>query len=388
VIRLLFTWEAYEPVEGQLDTDYLNTLSDIADYAGELGLRVIIDFHQDGYSRHLAGGCGDGFPEWTIPPGLTKDTPDNDWLCITWPVLVSADPDVHAAYSAFYADTHGVRSRYLGTMSVLAAHFADHPAVIGFDLMNEPWGWEDSEIAPLYNDAAEVIRAQMPEAILWVEGHASTNNGITQSALPKPEFENYAYAPHFYEAAVLASHIWTGIPTGVEFGFETMIAKAHDLDAPLFVGEFGTHGGTLNATAYMELHYDQLDKYFASSVQWNYTPRWTEEFKDGWNREDLSIVDHTGELRGNFTIRPQPQRFAGTPLEFSAEDSKVTVRWSNDPDAGDTRIFVPADHLWDTTTLQINTVGSGLACTYDAMTNLLSCSSEQLGEMTVFITPP
>jgi endoglycosylceramidase len=306
---------------------------------------------------------------------------------VTWPALVLADPDVHAAFADFYADTYGVRSRYLGLMSVLAAHFAEHPAVIGYDMFNEPWGWEDTEIGPLYEDTAAVIRAQHPEAILWVEGHASTNNGISQTNLSRPTFDNYAYAPHFYEASVLATHLWTGIPTGVEYGFGTMASKAQEWNVPLFLGEFGTHGGTVNAEAYMELHYDQLDQLLASSVQWNYTPRWTEEDKDGWNREDLSIVDESGKLRGNFTVRPQPQRIGGLPTAFRADEQEVELRWENDPSAGTTHFFLPAQHLWGTDTPEVIPDGFGLACSYNSTHSRVSCESTQGGKMTVTVRP-
>jgi endoglycosylceramidase len=387
VIRLLFIWEAYETQEGVFDADYLAALTDIADAAGERGLRVILDFHQDGYSRFLANGCGDGFPQWSIPPGLSQDSPDNGAECALWPALVLADADVHSAFSDFYADTHGVRTAYLSLWSDLAAHFSTHPAVIGYDLFNEPWGWEATEISPLYEDAAAAIRTEHPEAILFIEGHASTNNGITQTLLSKPTFDNVAYAPHFYEAAVLGTHIWSGLSQGVEHGFSTMTAKANDWKVPLFVGEFGTHGDTVNAPAYLELHYDQLDAHLASAVQWNYTPKWTEQEKDGWNHEDLSIIDANGGLRDNFTPRPQPQRFAGTGLEFRADDRAVVVRWNNDPAAGETVFFLPAPTLWSTANPVLSPDGSNLECHYTLSDWRVRCVSDQNGEMKLTVTP-
>src|SRR5262249_23634616 len=69
VIRLLFVWEAYEPFEGKQVQKYLDYLTRIADEAWSHGIYTIVDFHQDGYSRFF-GGCGEGFPKWTIPPGM------------------------------------------------------------------------------------------------------------------------------------------------------------------------------------------------------------------------------------------------------------------------------------------------------------------------------
>lgn len=35
-----------------------------------VGVHVIVDMHQDGHSRWMNAGCGEGFPKWTIPPAL------------------------------------------------------------------------------------------------------------------------------------------------------------------------------------------------------------------------------------------------------------------------------------------------------------------------------
>jgi len=53
-IRLLVIWEAVEPRErGQYDTAYLGYLREIVRLAGEQGLTVLLDMHQDIFSRHL-----------------------------------------------------------------------------------------------------------------------------------------------------------------------------------------------------------------------------------------------------------------------------------------------------------------------------------------------
>jgi hypothetical protein len=53
-IRLLVIWEAVEPVRrGQYDAAYLSYLREIVKLAGEHGLYVLVDMHQDIFSRHL-----------------------------------------------------------------------------------------------------------------------------------------------------------------------------------------------------------------------------------------------------------------------------------------------------------------------------------------------
>ena len=56
--------------------------------------------------------------------------------------------------------------------SALAETFADNPAVIAYDLLNEPFGDEVREIGPLYEDVAARIRKHDTKAILFIEPQA------------------------------------------------------------------------------------------------------------------------------------------------------------------------------------------------------------------------
>ncbi len=53
-MRLLVLWEAVEPrKKGEYDQEYLDYLRELVKQANEYGLYVLIDFHQDIFSRHL-----------------------------------------------------------------------------------------------------------------------------------------------------------------------------------------------------------------------------------------------------------------------------------------------------------------------------------------------
>lgn len=54
-----------------------------------------------------------------------------------------------------------------------AETFADNPAVIGYDILNEPYGDEVTEIGPLYEDTAKRIRKYDKKAILFIEPQVS-----------------------------------------------------------------------------------------------------------------------------------------------------------------------------------------------------------------------
>lgn len=60
VVRLVFSWEAYESTHGVRDASYLAQYRTLLDAAHAHGIGVIVEFHQDVFSSAY---CGDGFPE-------------------------------------------------------------------------------------------------------------------------------------------------------------------------------------------------------------------------------------------------------------------------------------------------------------------------------------
>jgi endoglycosylceramidase len=389
VIRLLFLWEAYEPVAGGFDEGYLEDLRGIAAAAWARGMYVIVDIHQDGFSRFASRGSGDGFPLWAV--SRKACTPDNGPRCKHWPVLMATDPTTYRSFDDFFADAAGVRTRYLMMLARLAETFAATPGVIGYDLINEPWGDEVTDLAPLYADAAAVIRARHPAAILFLEGHVTTNCGL-QTKLPRPAFGNAAYAPHYYKPTPMALGRWHGAVRTINRAFANMAAKAAEWNAPLFVGEFGMGAEIRGTGDYVATVYDHLDACLASGAQWNYTPHWNPRDKDGWNGEDFSILDSQGCLRPNFRPRPYPRHTAGLPLWFRYQDAEpasgrprtATFVWHHAPERGDTELFVPEGLFPEGSSLAVEP--ADVVCHRDRSRQLLVCRASRAGQVTLRIT--
>ncbi len=393
VIRLLFTWEAYEPQPGAYNEQYLSQLTAIADAAWARGLYVIIDLHQDAYSRFVAKGCGDGFPSWAIATTAKPSTPDNGPDCRNYLKFaeVVVDPNTVDSFAEFYANTAGVRSRYLRLFQRLAHHFAGHPGVIGYDLLNEPWG-DEAKLGQLYEEAAVVIRAADPGAILFIEPDILVSAGVP-TRLPQPSFANFSYAPHFYDVAFLASHVYSGNALPTLLGYINMTRQAADFNAPLFIGEIGAYAVDSGAAAYMDLQYHMLDASLLSAAQWNYTPAWNPVTKDGFDGQDLSIVDGNGNIRPNFRIRPYAQRTAGTPLrltvvqEQTGQPNSIELEWNHQPGIGATVLYVPRQSFFGSAPVKIEQSGSGLSCVFDSSATKVQCLSEKEGLMRVKVRP-
>jgi len=174
-LRLLTTWEAVEHKgPGQYDTAYLDYFAEIAGQAGEYGLYVFIDFHQDVWSR-MSGG--DGAPGWTFEAvgldfttfhasgaahvmqakydyargGRQEDSyPMMTWAnnyrmpanAIMWTLFFAGDLFVPEFKIDGRTAQDFLQSHYLGAMREIAKRVKGLPHVLGFDTLNEPGtGW-------------------------------------------------------------------------------------------------------------------------------------------------------------------------------------------------------------------------------------------------------
>jgi hypothetical protein len=228
----------------------------------------------------------------------------------------------------------------------------------------------------------------------------STNNGILPSMLPKPTgYDNYAYAPHFYDYLTMAFEAYYHINAEINFGFINMSHKAKRLGAPLFISEFGMNEAYENVGDYIDVLYKRINSYMANGTQWGFTPAWSDGFKDWWNYESYSIVKGPNgkqDLQPNYQMRPFVRYVAGTPkkIDISKDGKHIKLKWRNDPDAGAgdgkgrTEIFIPKGDLYGTDTPKVKT-SRNLTCEWlDPEVEVLACSSDKKGRtMEVEIKP-
>ncbi len=391
-IRLPFIWEAFEPEPGRYDSSYMARMTAIAAAAWDRGLYVIVDIHQDGFSRNTTRGCGCGFPLWAISPRATPREPDNGCDCKSWALQELTDPNMHRSFSDFYADNYGVRTRYLAMLGEVASAFAAIPGVIGYDPLNEPWGDERREIVPLYRDAARALRARHPTAILFLEAHGPTAAGV-RTRLPNPGLDNIAFAPHYYKPLAIALEDWGGQTAAIDRAFLRMEAKAAEWGVPLILGEMGIQGGAGRAGDYVDYLYDRVDAKLASALQWNVAPHWTPHFGDGWNGEDFSILDGSGRPRPNYRPRPYPRRVAGQPLSFRFAAStpprgcpRLEFVWLHRPGIGPTEIVVPTGAFPPDARPSIEPADA--VCRWDPARRLLTCDSPRPSTIRVILEVP
>jgi hypothetical protein len=174
-LRLLTTWEAIEHAgPGQYDEAYLDYYAAIARRAGDYGLYVFVDFHQDVWSR-MTGG--DGAPAWLferVGLDFTKfhaagaahvmqykydyargGRQEDRYPMMTWSnnYRMPANAVMWTLFFAgklytpdFKIDGRNIQDflqgHYLGAVREVARRVKDMPHVLGFDTLNEPsTGW-------------------------------------------------------------------------------------------------------------------------------------------------------------------------------------------------------------------------------------------------------
>jgi hypothetical protein len=133
--RHLIFWDAVEPEPGVYDQDYLDRVEERLDWYHEHELTVVLDMHQDIYSGVFGG---DGAPEWAVETDGLEFAGGEDGS--PW-YLANVDPAVQAATMNFFIPERGhpeLREHYVGAWQAVVERFADHPAVVGYDVMNEP----------------------------------------------------------------------------------------------------------------------------------------------------------------------------------------------------------------------------------------------------------
>jgi Glycoside hydrolase family 5 C-terminal domain/Cellulase (glycosyl hydrolase family 5) len=174
-LRFLITWEAVEHAgPGIYDREYLESLRTVIRRAGDYGISLFIDPHQDVWSRWSGGA---GAPGWTLEAaGFDLSTLDETGAAIThqghgdplppmiWPTN-SGKLAAATMFTLFFggddfaprAKVEGkpiqqyLQEHYIAAMQAVAEGIGDLPNVAGFGTMNEPLpgyiGWKDLNAA-------------------------------------------------------------------------------------------------------------------------------------------------------------------------------------------------------------------------------------------------
>ncbi|WP_181407461.1 glycoside hydrolase family 5 protein [Nocardioides sambongensis] len=256
LLRLPIQWRKLEPVQGEYDATYLQHIRDVLGWADEHGLLVMVDWHQDVFGPAFGF---DGIPAWA--------TRDDDLPYERWPGNWFDNyfqPAVQAAFDHLWND-EDLRQAQVNTWTYLAEHLAGEPALLGYDLFNEPMAgtiepedladpsltqvavkalaFERGELAAMYRRVIAGIRTVDSTSWLWVEPTVLVGEGLpTQLPAfddPRPGADRIGYAPHAYSTAVEDGDDWDTDSGFVETYERAITAYPRKNDMPVIVGEWG-----------------------------------------------------------------------------------------------------------------------------------------------------
>ena len=327
-IRFLITWSAVEPADGAFDDAYLDQVALRMDWAHQAGLLVVLDMHQDVYGE---GFGGDGAPRWTCDESrYAAFEPQTPWF------LNYLDENVAACFDALWT-SEVLQDRFANAWVHVAERLSGHPAVVGFDVLNEPhWGshvmgaFERDRLQPFYEKVVRAVRVVAPSWLAFLEPSAGRNIGVATS-LSRFPFKNVVYAPHSYDPSAEQGNGFNEASRGAILQkLVALASEARELDAALWIGEYGGIVDDPGFAAYMDAQYDGAASVASGTMYWAYDQGGGYAMLASDGSDKPALLDAV--------VRPCPERIAGTPIDWGYEESTrtLTVRWT--PDA---RITAP-----------------------------------------------
>ncbi len=134
-IRFIIIWDGLEPESGVFNEEYLLEIDKRIKWAADHGIFVVLDMHQDLFSVKYS----DGAPDWAT---LDEDKPHQAGEI--WSDAYMISQAVQSSFDNFWEnkaapDGIGVQDHYANLWKHIASRYRNNPAVIGYDIMNEPF---------------------------------------------------------------------------------------------------------------------------------------------------------------------------------------------------------------------------------------------------------
>ena len=339
-LRLPMNWSGIEPEEGEFNLQYLEQVDEIIEHCRNAGIYVLLDFHQDAYSKELGE---DGAPYWAILPQteFTLDGPLEDLD------ERRGSPVVLAAFENFFDNTQGLMDRFMPTVELVAARYADDSTVLGYESMNEPVAFHANDginkLFNFYRQVTQTIRALDTKHTIWMEPDASRNFLLVSDAPNGFEDSNTVYTPHMYppfsDTSEWDSAKWIDELT---YTYDRMLKEKEDWGAALVLGEWGANPRWDGSIPYIRASHSIFNQHLMGQSFW----LWKENCQGFWG-----LYDHN-EDDGSWTLNEMAAKEVGQPtvhampgifktLHFDPETARLSVELENQ-EAGWAQLFLPA----------------------------------------------
>jgi endoglycosylceramidase len=373
-IRLGVSWSLLEPAPGVIDSTYIDRIQQVVGWAKDRGLYVVIDMHQDAWSKYVYTAAGQlcpptfktvgGFHESDGAPGWAS-------TAVTPTCALNGTRELDTAVQENFQklwsdlpgpDSVGLQEHYAAVMLALARRFIGESTVAGYEIMNEPSPgltapdvMAVTELFPFYAKVIGNVTSAIPgfRQLFFVEPDITRD--ITDQSLvlvPWSTFSGYpnvVYAPHVYtrvftpDAALNAPALDAAFP--LDGGYRSAVTDAVNLGLPLWVGEFGND--VADDETFLRTHYANSDADGIGNSLWV----WKAELAAGFSVYHGPFGEGSAfPSRVKFTSRVYPLFTAGQldALEYQPDTGMGQLRATSpataqcDARARATILFVPA----------------------------------------------
>ena len=360
LLRLPISWSGLEPMPDVYDRSYLDRIAAVVDACSRRGILVIIDFHQDAFSKEIGQ---DGAPRWVLDLLLGP----NNYPYLGGPLTdLNARrfaPATIAAFHDFFADQQGIQERFAAAAVVVAKRFRRARGVLGYELMNEPFvlaaGGTQAQLDDFHVRVATAIR-RIDRRHMIVFEPDTIRNLTNQAPLPAAPFPlpGALYAPHIYTGVFDGLDFSSGNPALLAPSMERAANEATAWSTPLLVGEYGIDPTSPVANRWITAELDLQDRLRAHSTFW----LWKEVSGGYWGLYDVNGVERTSRTRA--LSRAYARAVPGTVTEHTFDDaaSRLRLRYQASGRAP-LEVFVPAHRFPDGVVLRCD--GRAISVTPD-----------------------
>lgn len=348
LLRLSVYWDEMEPTDDAWNEAYLADIATVLDRAEAHGIWVVLTMHQDNFNTKFGGK---GMPDWVTDDEGLPFEPQDVWF------LNAVQPALMESWENLYEKPE-FRAAQIDAWQEIVTRFHENPAVIGYDLLNEPFGKirqgenfvaaiervESTQLTPMYQRLTTAIRAIEPDQWVFIEAPNQASLGI-RSWLGPIKGGNIAFFPHMYDSAIeQATYAPGGVVKYDPKFFDTyggVIDVYPDANhVPVLFGEWGiAKPEAPGMDQYVRGALDLMEQHGSGWTMFN-----------GCRGGGYCPFDAAGNDRPGIgqIVQPWAQAIAGSPTSFhwNPDTRTLTVVFTDGDATGTTDLVVPADTVY------------------------------------------
>lgn len=399
-VRFLIFWDALEPRPGEVSEAYLDRVAVYLDWLHEADVHVVLDMHQDVYSAVF---CCDGAPAWAVRDDGLPFTPQTPWFANYFqPAVVRAWDNLWLHEDGAHAD---LQRHFAAAWAAVARRFRDHPAVLGYDLLNEPFPGSAAAVPPgpamqafardryhpFLQRVIDAIRRE--DAASWIFVEPSVVLGLPAGGAPSslPPLDDprrgpprLAWFPHLYSLGLEAGGAYAPDDPTVARWEEDRVDEIARHGTPLLIGEFGVRDGLPGGLAYLAETLDLADRVTSGWAVWDYEP-----VSGGYSFIDDDRVEKRAKT--DLLVRAYPRAVAGEPVGYRWSPGTgvfaLVFREAEDV-RGPTEIHLPARRYPDGFEVRSSDRDGAWSWRFDPATRVLEVRSDpDAPQHTIVVAP-